>query len=678
MDPILQQLLAADPALGQAPVPSVTRGEGLGMPAPEAAPPIPPTQPLPSEFAADPLVSGQGPASGTGQAPPELNLPPGGSVSRSAVNFDTLNRLERRPGPAGGLTQRAEDTRDWRMAQAEELGARQKAINAKTGELEAQKAEEVAELTKIQARRTQKVALEIQGIQDQAWQKVNQAQADYQQQLAVMRAAKIEPHRFFDDKNLNSVQNALRGSSRASAYYMIASGKPALQQVGNAMLDNLDKEVDRNINAQVENMKNGQKVSDGFQAAWQLASQNAVSEEQARLRVKGMILQSIKDAETAEVAAKYDSDLIRAGVEQGNVKIDEMIWQTAVDHDKAVQKAAEAEAELKTRLATTAMQVAVERDQLAWDKEKEKNKKGSLEDMGIFPVADPETGKYVYSAKNKEAQEKMDDLGIASANFQDTMSKLDAAIRKAGGARIVGGAQNLAALKSSSDKEIASLATSASFLLGRIMDPNSRLSDKDRSAAADTIGMAGIFSRSDGQEARKSVRDFTLGYTQNAYRQLGVDLNPEVLEKLGHPTQGAQRKVQQGAAADIGSKPPEETPTDKAAAATEKAGAKSAEWKDLEEADGAWSRYVTTQGVDKYTLKNRQGLHPTTPAIVQMDSKIKEPGWAKPMSDLAFQMKDPKLDQSTRVQARTKLQAIVKDADNLDRAYYAKYLLGQE
>lgn len=670
MDPILAQLLAADPTLGQSaaiqdpvtPVPSVTRPAEPLPPAPyQASGPealfAPEPQATPS-----PAGPSQTPQNAPGPAPTVS-----AGQGHTGVNFGTQRRLNAQGQPFEDLVKRAEDTRDWRTGQVEDLGARQKAAVAQEADVAARRIQDEAQRAQERAKLEMGAAQDIQTIQDAAWQRVAQSKAEYQEQLAVMRAAKIDPNRYFQSPEANEDRRWLRASSRATAYYFMASGKPALQKVGEAMVDNLDKEVDRNIRAQEANMKNGQEVADGFRMAWELAASTAVSEEQARARVKGMILQSIKDADAAEIAAKYDSDLMRAGAEKAATAIDAKILETGIAQDKEVADAAQKQAQLATQTYVARLNASVERDNrnatMAAAEGKQK------EAIRARLVPDPESKEYRYLARTDDGAKVLNELGASSDAFQKSMENLEGAVRAAGG-RVVGGADNLARLKNSKDQKVKALAEVVSFNLARMLNPDGRISDADAKRAADSMSIAGLLHRATGEEGRQAIRNFVLDNTQSFYGQYADDVSPDQVEALGFPRQGAQGQVSRGQRAQSNVQPPVESKVDKAVGSVGTPSDREVKYfyqgreGDLEEADRQWMAYA-----------NEGGLFRGQPARTAIQGNYVQPGWAPKISDLGLLASDTRLPQEQRVQARSKLLEIIRDGSDVEKAQFAKYVL---
>ena len=191
------------------------------------------------------------------------------------------------------------------------------------------------------------------------------------------------------------------------------------------------------------------------------------------------------------------------------------------------------------------------------------------------------------------------------------------------------------------------------------------------------MSIASLLNRANGEEGRKAITGFVIRSTQSTYGQYADDIDPRMLAELGLPTRGAQGPVLPATRAENDSKPPTETPVDKAAAVFETPKARQTETKSLEEADAQWLRYATseTQG-RKFLAIPRQG-DPRL-SLPSTEKKVEEPGWAEDMGVLGLAMRDTRLPAEARVQARSKLQEIMRNPDNLDAAYYAKYLLGQD
>lgn len=686
-DPILDALMAADPTLGQAPVDPYGAGvnefgfdptagqaplDPYGAPAPAPAHPAPPA---PSQ---DPGLTGAG-------------------ASRSAVNmgtFDTFqagkpaSRYDRKLADIGKAV--AADF-EQESAQRRDLAEREKALVRDTAAIEADKATDVAGAqTKLADKQTEMVA-QMQTFHDAAWQRVQQAGTDYQQSLATLRAARVDPKAYYRD--MSEGERAENNVKHFLAIQMLGTGKPGFMEVGQAMLNQMDKDVQRNIDAQVENLRKDKDVAEGFRAAWQLAASTAVSEEQAKERMKGMVLQSMKDSLTAEIATKYDSDLARAAGEQAVMEIDKKILETDIKQKEAARKFWLDQAELVTRKYIADQQVSIQKDQIALEREKLDAARGPGFDEALL-VADPESGELRYEAKSKEDKKIIDDIALSAQNFQRAMMELDTAVRASNG-RVLGGSRSLLALKNSKDQKVAALANRILYSYSKMMDPSARaVTDRDYENADKSIPIMGIFSRADGLEARNAIRQLTVLETRGAFQQYTRDFDSRKLAARGLPTHGAQVPVQQGVGAAAFEEPPVTTPLEEKAGALKSPQTRGVEQRDPGEDDRNWLTFLRDDA--PRAMKQRwfsAGYRDKWAQARGRESNVDDlgelrvPDWVGPMNDIAVMANDKRLPEEQRRRSRTELFRIMRMADakeknrdvtddDLDRAFYAKSLLG--
>lgn len=681
MDPILAQLLASDPAL------AAQAGFGPQTPPPPVAPPAdqtidpfagleqgaPAPQPAPS-----PEASAASAAPPTGYGFPGGPLAPGQSRSHSGTDLGTVEALDKSPATKrvekgrAGLEQGIQSNLADYQQQNTAIGERGKANALRTGELEAGRAAETAAAAQKQAAAQMAQARDLQAINDAAWQGVAQHQADFQSQLATVRAMRINPNQWYQDRDEG--QKTTDAVHSAVAMYWMASGKPAMQELGKTVLGQFEKRVEQNIDAQVENLKNQQQVSEGFRMAWQLASQNAVSEVEAKARVKAMLLQSHKDALAADIGAKYDSDLARAGAEQVSISIDKGILDANQKATQEAEKGLIDIAQMKSQEYMARLRAAVDREQMA----AAKDKTGGAASINALLVADPETGERRFIANDADSKKKIDAQALASKSFEDSMGELDAALRRAGG-RAIGRATSLSMLMDSEDRTVAALAHRAAMEYAEVLDPGSKTSDKDYiSNLARGIPVAGVLDRSTGEEGRRKVRELTVRTLRNGIRQYTTDVDPEHLPP-GIPRwgagsgPGAPESAMAGAAAAATEKPAVASPVDKAAAVFKTPKAREIDWKTVEDADRNWLVYATEGGL----LDGRRARANSIAYRGGKSPNLREPGWADDMSLLSATAADTRLDEKERERARNELIRIrdLTDSENVDAAQYAQWLL---
>lgn len=708
MDPILQQLLAADPVLAQQaglpqpPVPSVTRPEPVDPALAAMAASLGDVPRDPTGLPVDQALANQPPVSTPDPGNPGAV---GGAASRSSGVSVGQN----------GWSQEKSDqilgSRDTRQAaaQTQSLGGaigqnlnayatglqgtrdRGQAVIARQGELAAQRAGDEAAAAQKQAAEGMEAARGIQTLTDAAWTKVAQSQADFQAQLAAVRGMRVNPTQWYTDRDTG--QKVADGLSAGVAMYWMASGKPAMAEIGKTILGNFDKQIERNINAQVENLRNQQQVSDGFLRAWQLASQNATSEVEAKARVQAMLLQAHKDQLAADIAAKYGSDTARAGFEQAAVEFDRKIQDQLYKATQEAEKNYLDIAKMETQKYLGRLQAGMEGKRLALEQAKfdaaknapRESGPAALAKLGYFGVVNPETGDLSYFTDSADKQAKANEVLDNGRKLQKTLADLRAAIRDAGGANVVGGIRSWAELKNSKDLKIAGLATVAAYQLAKTVDPQGRaVTDSDFDNMVPVTGILGLAAIDDGTESRKQIANLLGDYTQGGVRQLAYDITPDirsVFQAYGMDRPGAQKPALEGNLADVNAKAPETTRLDKATKVFNDPSDREQTYvrPGDDGADRQWLAYASETGA------KLDGFPARDPSL----NAVRQPGWAPEMSDLAMIMRDPSLPQADRVRARERLLQIQKlqttgdpakdkeDPGNVDAAYFAKWLLSQ-
>lgn len=146
-------------------------------------------------------------------------------------------------------------------------------------------------------------AQEEQAAVERARAESEAAKADYAASLADFRAQRIRPGQLFD--NMTSGQRFGTLISAAITDYL------GVQGVKSSALDILNKAVDRNIDAQIQNIRLKGEATEGFKNLWEMARAQSATDAEARTRVRGYALQSVSD-ELEGNLARYEGGLAAA------------------------------------------------------------------------------------------------------------------------------------------------------------------------------------------------------------------------------------------------------------------------------------------------------------------------------------------------------------------------------
>lgn len=202
------------------------------------------------------------------------------------------------------------------MAGVDELRA------ANSAEVEAKKAEIAAGAEKITAQGRQAVLM--QGLQDSFAQdeaKMNmeaqamsdQAKADYMTALGDLRASRVDPGQLW-----GNMTPGVRFGTLVTAFVHDFLGAKGIKT---SAMDTLNMAIDRNIASQVQAIKTKGEVAEGFKSLWWMQRNQAASDAEARARVRGFLLEGVKQQVVANMA-QYESGLATAQGQSAIAAID--------------------------------------------------------------------------------------------------------------------------------------------------------------------------------------------------------------------------------------------------------------------------------------------------------------------------------------------------------------------
>jgi len=267
---------------------------------------LPAPSPTPASVAPILAPNPTAPVAPSGLAPGEavkVKEGEGVSVANSGLNFDTLGKLEKRD-PIG-----------------KNVAKRMAPIDA---ELQAQ--------SQIQNQNAAREAQTIQGYTD-----VDKAQAELQSKYAVEQSRLVDEHNnnvaLAEEKGRQRIQSAMDQHERLKNEYLTMQVDPGMmwknmtggEKAGSGLavfmsaflgakgidtpvMGLLDKALDRNIDAQLQNIAQKGRALDAQGEFVQMVRQQSASDLEAKLRLKDAALESAKYAVSAEMS-KFGSKL---------------------------------------------------------------------------------------------------------------------------------------------------------------------------------------------------------------------------------------------------------------------------------------------------------------------------------------------------------------------------------
>lgn len=153
--------------------------------------------------------------------------------------------------------------------------------------------------------------------------------ADYGSMLQEIRATNINPGKLFADMTGGEQSGML-----VTAFVNDFLGTKGIKT---SAMDTYNKAVERSIDAQIANLNNKKVVADGFRQMWDMQRAMSKTDEEARARIHGIALQSLKDTVASKLAS-YDSELARARLPAAVAAIDKALIDTTVTLDETARK----------------------------------------------------------------------------------------------------------------------------------------------------------------------------------------------------------------------------------------------------------------------------------------------------------------------------------------------------
>lgn len=211
-------------------------------------------------------------------------------------------------------------------AQANELyspfeAAAQEEANATAaiGKLQADKATAEAQFTGQLAQHQADMATFAQNEYAKAQAKTQEYMSQYEVQLKELSAMSVNPGRLY-----SSMSKGTKAGTLVTAFVQDFLGSRGVKTSG---MDYINQAIDRDIDAQVQNIANKRAVVGEFGRLYEMQRQQSQSDYEAKLRMKGMMLEAFK-TEVAGKLGQYDSDIARAQIPLALAKIDQELAST--------------------------------------------------------------------------------------------------------------------------------------------------------------------------------------------------------------------------------------------------------------------------------------------------------------------------------------------------------------
>jgi hypothetical protein len=261
----------------------------------------------------------------------------------------------------------------------------------------------------------------------------NQAKSAYISALADIRASRVDPSQLF-----TSMSKGDQIGTLASVFIHDFLGASPTHPIKTSAMDTLNKAIDRNIDAQIQQIKIKGEVAQGFKTLWDMQRAQSASDAEARARMRGIMLDQMKSQITANMA-KYESGLSNAQHQEALAKIDEEAAKNNIDVFKFIDQHRLTERGQNMQYLEHQMTVAMENNRInAASKAAEAAAKQQYAER-LIPDITPEGGgqaKWQLRVDPKDiGPEKFKDLleGMGHfANVQHDMRRLQEILRETG------------------------------------------------------------------------------------------------------------------------------------------------------------------------------------------------------------------------------------------------------
>jgi hypothetical protein len=310
-------------------------------------------------------------------------------------------------------------------AMAEEAVGMSTEAQALQAEAKAQGQRSLAELNDRQAAASQRV-------HEVASQRSQKYRADFERSLAEYQAAEVDPSRLW-----SNMPGAMKFSTMIAAFVTDFLGAKGIKT---SAMDSFNAAVERDIAAQVENIRKQGQATDMFRNLWDMSMREGATEAEAVDRIHAYHLAGAEKAIAAEVL-KYDSDLARAnGAAQIAQLRESLHTKLAGLQDKAYERAqADVNRALNAhfenrRLALQSASVSMQREALELDKIKAamaqqgKGEEAALKAAGELNeriVVDPNNpDQIIGAARTKEQANKIREQLSGKAALVEQIAKV--------------------------------------------------------------------------------------------------------------------------------------------------------------------------------------------------------------------------------------------------------------
>lgn len=426
-----------------------------------------------ASYTGAPGVAPQAPVVQAAQVPAPAAPPvvaEGLSASRAGFSPEQFQRVQRTQGGLEGDIAQERQRADQRAGEV--AGA---VVGAGQQSTQAVQATTQAEVDRIAARGAQDLVLKSlqESFQREEASAAAEEGARSKAAMARYEAALLDSRGRVDPAAIFKGEGGT-GFSIASAAAMFAHGFLGARGIGTPAKDMLMSAIDRSIDAQVDALNRKGKVAEGFRALWDMQRAESATDQEARARVRGFVLEAAKNGVAAELS-KYDSQLAGAKGQEAVAALNEELVKNLTEVYRAADQNAAVATGQRIDIWKAKVQASLQREGFQVDRERIGAQARTGDDKTAELVVRDEKGNVVGVADTKDQKLDMQEKIVGADGVQRRLLEAQEMMRAEG--RVYSGPA-AAAFVSRNEAKLRSLYNDLVSNYNRAVN-GARASDKD-------------------------------------------------------------------------------------------------------------------------------------------------------------------------------------------------------
>jgi len=354
--------------------------------------------------------------------PEEVKIGNGSSVAASekAIDFNNLDKLEKKSGiidkRVAARMAPLDKEYNYQAGEQARISSDQAKVARGVTDIEKQKADLVAAHDIDQSRLIDEHNNAVAAEEERGRQRVQSAIDTHQRMLQDYMTSQVDPGMMW--------KNMTGGEKMGSGLSVFASAFLGAKGIDTPVMTMLDKALDRNIDAQLQNINIKGKALDEQGKMVQMVREQSASDLEAKLRLKDMALESGKYAIAAQMSqfgsklAELKGQEVISNIEQNQLKFRQELVKERTGHEQIITGQEIQKRGDELQAAAAARSAKHQEDLLEYQKQKDSQKNvgdmsAALNARAVVDPTDP--------TKFLVAPENMDDKEVSKA--QDAAAK---------------------------------------------------------------------------------------------------------------------------------------------------------------------------------------------------------------------------------------------------------------